>query len=155
MQYFLIAFSDAVVIWCIYAKILLDMALASSDANALTYTLHASKSLKWLDFNKYYLFYFFTPFYTPSIIVCHVFDFFFFYHSKLWLLYKKKKMTSYDWWNIKWNTSKFITLIWILWYFFYITGNRVVPKIIFFWSEMNFFKNQVKFEFEMFIGRTQ
>ena len=29
------AFSDAVVIWCIYAKILLDMALASSDANAL------------------------------------------------------------------------------------------------------------------------
>ena len=29
------AFSDAVAIWCINAKILLDMALASSDANAL------------------------------------------------------------------------------------------------------------------------
>ena len=33
------AFSDAVVIWCIYAKMLLDMALASSDANALTVLL--------------------------------------------------------------------------------------------------------------------
>ena len=39
LQFYLIAFSDAVVIWCIYAKILLDMALASSDANALTQIL--------------------------------------------------------------------------------------------------------------------
>ena len=37
MQYLLIAFSDAMVIWCIYAKIPLNMALASSDANALTF----------------------------------------------------------------------------------------------------------------------
>ena len=32
-------FSDAVVIWCIYAKMLLDMALASSDANALRFII--------------------------------------------------------------------------------------------------------------------
>lgn len=35
MQYSLLTFPDAVVIWCIYAKMLLDMALASPDANAL------------------------------------------------------------------------------------------------------------------------
>ena len=42
---------------------------------------------------------------VPSIMVCHVFEFFFFFfHFKFWLFYKEsqnKCMTSYNWWNIR------------------------------------------------------